>query len=37
VPDIWLVVVSPEDDAAKLAETLEVPSQAKVIVLVSKM
>ena len=37
VPDLWLVVASPEDDARMLAEILEIPSQAKVIVLVTKM
>lgn len=37
MPDIWLAIVSPEDDAVKLGEILQLPSQSKVIILVTKM
>ena len=37
MPDMWLVVVSPSDDPVRLAEVLKMPSDAKVIVLVTKM
>ena len=37
MPDMWLVVVSPSDDPIRLAETLDIPPDAKAIVLITKM